>query len=114
MKKSILLLSLCAAGLIQPALAQYPDVPKKVQEQAAALMKAAQAHSDSAWAVALPIVENDEKHGKPFVPWASRPTDLPQSKLLAFPGAEGGGAYTFGGRGGKVYVVTSLNDRWPR
>ena len=37
-------------------------------------------------------------------------TTAQQQQALAFPGAEGYGKWATGGRGGKTYVVTSLDD----
>lgn len=115
MKNRFFLLATLAAsvGLAKPAMAQYPNVPEDVKAQADSMLKAAWRHSDSAWQIAWPIIDNDAKHGKPYIPWAARPTDLPQSSLLAFPGAQGGGMYSFGGHGGRVLVVTNLDDSGP-
>jgi hypothetical protein len=71
--------------------AQYPDIPADVKKSSDSLMHAAQLHSDSAWAIAYPIIQKEAKEGKPFIPWASRVDELPQSEVPAFPGAEGGG-----------------------
>jgi hypothetical protein len=60
-----------------------------------------------------PQLEAWAKRGKPYLPNAIFPTDLPQADVPAFPGAEGAGKYSFGGRGGKVYVVTNLSDGGP-
>jgi hypothetical protein len=113
-KKYFFSACLLAALLItNNAVAQYPVIPKAMEDSAEAEMQKFQLLSDEAFSKALPVIEAGEKNGKPFVPWAAKASDLPQSKLVAFPGAQGGGAYTTGGRGGKVFVVTNLDDRGP-
>lgn len=106
-------LLIAALGTAQGVYAQYPTIPKAVQDVSDSLLDAAKKHSDEAWEKALPIVKQEARQGRPYIPFASRPTDLPQATIPAFPGAEGGGAYTFGGRGGKIFVVTSLADSGP-
>ncbi|RZK36282.1 MAG: polysaccharide lyase, partial [Hymenobacter sp.] len=100
-------------ALPQLARAQYPSIPPEVQKASDALMTEERRQSDIAWNKAYPIIKKEAAQGKPYIPWAARPIDLPQAPVLAFPGAEGGGAHTFGGRGGRVLVVTSLEDRGP-
>jgi hypothetical protein len=70
-------------------------------------------HEQQIWQEIEPQIQAWAKKGKPYVPWAAKPADLPQADIPAFPGAEGGGRFSFGGRGGKVYVVTSLEDSGP-
>lgn len=112
MKKFVSMMALAACAL--PLAAQYPEIPDSVEARAARQTAEIKRLSDQAWEKAYPTVQKEEKeNGRPYRPWASKPDDLIKSDIPAFPGAEGGGAYTPGGRGGKVIVVTSLADRGP-
>jgi Bacterial TSP3 repeat len=98
---------------IQSARAQYPNVSGDIASEARARQAAADERSDEAFAKALPIIKQWETKGKPYLPGAAEPKDLPQAKIPAFPGAWGGGMHSFGGRGGRVIVVSNLNDSGP-
>lgn len=64
--------------------AQYPQITKEAKHKIDSLSAVWTAHSDSAWAVAFPIVKQEAMAGRPYVPWASRPYDLKQAKIPAF------------------------------
>ena len=98
---------------VLPVAAQYPVIPDSVKIRGEQQQKEIDRKSDEAWAKALPVVMSEATQGRPYKPWASKPEDLIKSNIPAFPGAEGGGAYTPGGRGGKVIVVNSLADSGP-
>lgn len=106
---SLALFSLSSASLF----AQYPFINSQIKQESDARRAAADKRSDEAWALAWPVVQEWASKGKPYIPSAAEPKDLPQADIPAFPGAMGGGMFSFGGRGGKVMVVSSLEDRGP-
>ncbi len=91
----------------------YPRLSSEQFASASSMLKASDARSDAKFAKAKPAIDEWAKRGKPYLPTAAVPEDLPQAKIPAFPGAQGGGMYSFGGRGGKVIIVTNLNDDGP-
>lgn len=113
MKRELYLLMICIFGVALTTKAQYPTIPEDVRIASEKLMNEADSLSDLAWERAIPMIKKEAAEGKPYISWAARSYDLPQAEIPAFPGAEGGGMYTFGGRGGKVITVTSLEDRGP-
>ncbi|MFV0541506.1 MAG: polysaccharide lyase [Aestuariibaculum sp.] len=90
--------------------AQYPEIPKRLQAKTDTILAKEAQRLDKIWRANYHTIEEEAKQGKPYVPWAAYPGDLVKTDIPAFPGAEGGGAFTPGGRGGKIFVVTSLND----
>ena len=113
MKKTLAIMAAAAGLCSQSAMAQYPQITDEAKAKYKAQYEEWTSHSDSAWQAAFPIIKKEAMEGRPYVPWAWRPYDLKQAKIPAFPGAEGGGMYTAGGRGGKVLVVSNLNDSGP-
>src|ERR1700754_3010717 len=111
--KTHLLITCAILALATSANAQYPRISPEIAAEARTKQSAADERSDAAFQKALPTIKEWEAKGKPYLPGAAKPQDLPQAKVPAFPGAWGGGMYSFGGRGGKVYVVTSLDDAGP-
>jgi len=91
----------------------YPRIPAAIQAVANERQAASNQRSESIFASQKAELAAWAAKGKPYLPGAEKPSDLPQASIPAFPGAEGGGMFTFGGRGGRVIVVTSLADTGP-
>ena len=109
------ILTVCAASAAmmfsQSLIAResWPVAPEDVK----AKMDSFDQHEKDLLAKLKPEMDEWAKKGKPYLPWASKPSDLPQAEIPAFPGAEGGGMYSYGGHGGKIYLVTNLEDSGP-
>ncbi|TDD97803.1 polysaccharide lyase [Flavobacterium cellulosilyticum] len=107
-KTSFMILAACT--FFSSAYAQYPVIPDELQAKTDAVLAKEEVRLAKIWSDNEAIINAEAKQGKPYLPWAAYPKDLVQVAIPAFPGAEGGGAFTQGGRGGKIYVVTSLED----
>jgi hypothetical protein len=117
-----LILLLVAAGFDVYALELGKEIermpkekrPTAEQIEAAKQEEAEQKkYQEELWKKLEPQLQEWAKKGKPYLPRAVFPTDLPQADIPAFPGAEGAGSHSFGGRGGAVFVVTNLADSGP-
>ena len=64
------------------AVAQYPQITGEAKRNYTKMMTEERKRSDEAWAKALPIVQKEAKEGRPYIPWAGRPYDLPQADIL--------------------------------
>ncbi len=109
-RKFLTIIALAAISL--SSFAQYPEMGG-VQATVDSLNQVWDSLEKVAWDKAWPEVYKGMQNDKAYNEWAFRADDLPQADIPAFPGAEGGGMYSYGGRGGKVYVVTSLADSGP-
>lgn len=98
-------------GLVfQAVFAQYPQIPKELQEHTDSILNKEEERLQKIWDSNYHIIVEEAKKGKPYLPWGSYPGDFAQADIPSFPGAQGGGAFTEGGRGGKIFVVSSLAD----
>jgi len=112
MKTNSVLPTIFLSGLlVSPVLARenWPIPDDAIKERDAAWNQ----YEQQVISNAAPQLAEWAIKGKPFIPWASKPGDLPQARVPAFPGAEGGGKFSFGGRGGRVFIVTNLADSGP-
>ena len=69
-RRKALTAALFSLSLIAPTamMAQYPQLNADARKTYDVLMSTARAHSDSAWAVAKPIVDKEAREGRPYVP----------------------------------------------
>ena len=107
-KRTIIIIAFCS--FFSAAYAQYPEIPKPLQDKADAILADEEKRLAEIWNANYSTIQAEAKLGRPYLPWASYPKDFVHADIPAFPGAEGGGAFTPGGRGGKIFVVTSLED----
>jgi len=66
-------LALCAVGNV--AFAQYPVIPEAMEKKADSLLNSIEEKSDLQFLKVKSIIDEEAKHGKPYIPWAAKPSD---------------------------------------
>jgi hypothetical protein len=87
-------IAMLLAIAVPNAFAQYPRISPAVAAESKRRANVATERSNAAWARALPTIKEWAVKGKPYIPDADEPDDLPQATIPAFPGAQGGGMYS--------------------
>ena len=85
--KNSLTRTLCTVVFVVSAAsawAQYPTIPAAEKARGERIQAEINRLSDEAWQRALPVVMSEAAKGRPYVPWASKPSDLKQAKIPAF------------------------------
>jgi hypothetical protein len=104
------------ALMLDKEIARMPANERPTPEQVAAAKAEQKSWDDyqaQLWQKLEPQLLEWGAKGKAYRARAVFPTDLPPATVPAFPGAEGAGKFSFGGRSGKVFVVTNLDDGGP-
>lgn len=107
------LAALLVGSFVGTSFAQYPQVPPEEQARANAMLEQSRAEAEVAWQRAEPIVREWAEKGRPHRLRVDGPDDFVKGAIPTFPGAEGPAMWSVGGRGGRVIVVTSLEDSGP-
>jgi hypothetical protein len=74
MKLTIALTILIGTSTI--VYAQYPKIPKDVQDAEDERRRVYEKDEDDAWVKAQPELAAWSKKGKPYIPWAAKPGDV--------------------------------------
>src|SRR4051812_23585987 len=92
LKRTFMLMSFCS--FFSAAYAQYPEIPKPLQDKTDAILADEEKRLAEIWNANSNVIQTEAKLGRPYLPWASYPKDFVHADIPAFPGAEGGGAFT--------------------